>query len=87
MSDIAAEITRTRTRLENYLAAEEAILTGAQSYRRAGDGAEVQVARAELGEIRATITRLEAQLSRLESSFDAGQYRSVIPVFGVIPPC
>ena len=85
MSDLLQQLDDARADLVDARAARRAILQGAQSYRRGSGGADVQVARADLTAINATISQLQKEIARLEQA--TGQSSAVIPVYGVIPPC
>jgi hypothetical protein len=59
-------LEQLQTRLNAYLQAETAILTGSQEYTvRPGDGTERRVRRADLSEIRVEISRLNNEIARL----------------------
>lgn len=70
-----ATIEKKKERLEMYYAAEEAILTGAQSYTIGSRS----LTRADLGKIETMINKLETEIGNLEAG------RKPRKAFGVTP--
>lgn len=66
------------TRLDLYIAAETAILEGAQDYKIGSRS----LTRADLAEVRATIETLLVQISELEAVINGKKARKA---FGVVP--
>lgn len=71
-------VERYRLRLQQYLEAEEAILSGAQSYKVGTR----QLSRANLGEIAEMIKYLENQLSTAQAQESGGRRNKVV---GAVP--
>lgn len=73
---IETQLKRKRDRLELYYKAEEAVLTGAQSYQIGSRN----LTRADLAEIRKMITALEVEVEELESALKGYGKRRCIRV-------
>lgn len=73
---IQARYERVKSRLDLYYAAEEAILSGAQSYEIGSR----KLTRADLDAIRKVITALETDLAELESAIAGKGFRKCVRV-------
>ena len=73
---VQAKLDRVKKRLELYYAAEEAILSGAQSYTIGSR----TLTRADLDAIRKVVGSLETDLAELESALSGNGYRKCVRV-------
>jgi hypothetical protein len=74
MASLKDRLTRVAKRLDMYYAAEEAVLSGAQSYSLGSR----TLTRADLAEIRKVIAKLEDEVDMLQSAVDGNGARRCV---------
>ncbi len=67
-----------KSRLESYVAAEQAILSGAQEYTVGQGSTARKLRRADLAQIREAITSLQAQIAAAPDNPDRPRRRGVV---------
>ena len=67
-----------KSRLESYVAAEQAILSGAQEYQVGQGHTARKLRRADLAQIREAITSLQAQIAAAPDNPDRPRRRGVV---------